>query len=204
MTKIKPTSEFIQNNYKKTIGLLQQFKLTELEKLVENFAEEYATAPASTDEKYHCAFPGGLCYHNLHVLQWLGRFNGAMTTEDSPALDKASMLKVAVLHNFAKVGEEGKPFYLPTREQWKTERGIFFESNQDLPYLRIPQRSLYLAQTHGVPLTQDEYLAILLADGQLDEVNRPYKYKEPKLATALHYAVYWSRNLAKEFKVSYP
>jgi len=197
---IVPNEEFVKKNYVKTITLHQQFELSDLVKLIENFAEEYATTPASTDEKYHCAFPGGLAYHNLYVLQWIGRFAGAMGADK---FSKKSLLKVSILHSVGKLGDVDIPYYLPVSEDWKIKKGIYFEFNPLLSYMKIPQRSLYLAQKFGVELSEEEYLAVLLADGQLDETNRPYKYKDPNLAVVLQNAVYWARREAKNLKVNW-
>lgn len=190
---ITPNAEFIEKNYGQTVGLLDRFKLEPLQKLLENFSTEYAVAPASTNKEYHCAFPGGLCYHNLCVLQWAGKFGGAVGITN-----KESLLKVSILHDIGKVGEEGKPYYMQTQEKWKRDKGWMYEINPDLTSIKVPQRSLYLAQKYDIPLTQDEYMAILLADGQLDETNRYYRYKEPELATIMHYSVYWARLEAKK------
>ena len=187
---ITPNEQFIEKNYGQTVALLSKFKLEALQKLIENFSVEYACAPASTNKEYHCAFPGGLCYHNLCVLQYAGKFASAV---GSDKFTKESLLKVAILHDIGKVGEEGNPYYIQTIESWKREKGWFYEINTELQRLKLPQRSLFLAQQFNVPLTTEEYTAILLADGQLDEANSFYKYKEPPLATIIHFATYWAR-----------
>lgn len=197
---ITPNEEFIEKNYNQTVHLLDDFGLEPVRKLIENYATEYAVAPASTDAAYHYAFPGGLCYYNLCVLQYIGRFASAAGKD---LFTKASLLKVSILHDIGKVGEPDKPYYIPTTERWKWERGIYYDFSPDIQKIKIPQRSLYLAQEHSIPLSRDEYMAILLADGQLDETNRFYKYKEPPLATILHFAVYWARLDAKNKEVNW-
>jgi hypothetical protein len=199
MTVIVPDFDFIKKHYDKTIELLEIHKLDSLKKLIESFSDEYAIAPASGQKEYHSSFPGGLCYHNLHVLQWLGRFASAMGN-----FDKETLLKVALLHDIGKLGEAGKPYYIKCEDAWKINKGYYYDINPQLQYMKMSQRSLCLAQAASISLTQDEYLAILLADGQLDETNAHYKYKEPKLATVLHYSVYWARSIEKENDVRWP
>ncbi len=198
---IVPDEIFIQKHYDKTIALLAQYQLSELTNLIESFSEEYALCPASSRKEYHSAFPGGLAYHNLHVLQWLGRFAGALGPD---LFEKKGLLKVALLQSFGKVGVKDTPYYLKVEDSWKVQKGIYYDINPDITYMKIPQRSLYLAQEANVSLTEDEYLAILLVDGQLDETNAHYKYKEPKLAAVLQYAVHWARKTEKDKKVGWP
>lgn len=199
MAVITPDETFVKKHFDKTMALLKAHEQEGLMELIESFSEEYAMAPASGRKEFHSAFPGGLCYHNLHVLQWLGRFAGQMG-----GFDKAKLLRAAILHDFGKVGEKGKPYYIRVKDNWKLSKGIYYDINPDVTYMKMPQRSLFLAQQSGLVLEQDEYLAILLADGQLDETNDHYKYKEPDLATALHYAVYWARRVEKENQVKWP
>jgi hypothetical protein len=45
-----------------------------------------------------------------------------------------------------------------------------------------------LCQHFGLKLTQEEFLAIMLNDGQYAAENAPYKLKEPRLADAVHMA----------------
>jgi hypothetical protein len=201
MSAIVPNEDFIKKHYDKTMALLAQYQLSELTGLLETFSEEYAVCPASSKKEYYSAFPGGLAYHNLHVLQWVGRFAGSMGAD---LFTKKSLLTTSILHSFGKVGLKDQPYYLKTLEEWKLKKGIYYEINPDLVYMKVPQRSLFLAQQAGVPLNEEEYLAILLADGHLDETNAHYRYKEPKLATVLQYAVHWARKIEKEKKVNWP
>lgn len=200
-TTINPDAAFIEKHYDRTIHLLDQFGLSDLRSLVERFAEEYALCPASSHRDYHSAFPGGLAYHNLHVLQWVSKFAGIMGAE---RFSKESLLKISILRNFGKVGVEGIPYYVKTNDDWKIRKGIYYDTNPDITYMKIPQRSLYLAQESGVHLTEDEYLAVLLSDGHRDETNAHYRYKEPDLATVLEYAAYWARKTEEKQSVSWP
>ena len=70
--------------------------------------------------------------------------------------------------------------------------------------MKVPHRSLFLAQKYGIELTQDEYLAVLLSDNQADDANSTYKYKEPSLAISLRYAIHWATQVAKQKEVKWP
>lgn len=191
--KIVPNEEFITKNYTKTIELLEKLNLPELKKLVENYSEEYATAPASTYKKMYSAFPGGLCYHNLNVLKWLNTFANEVAPNE---WSKSTLLKIAILHDFGKVGEKDNPYFVPNPSEWHRNNGFHYDMNDSLKFfMRVPHRSLFLAQQFGIHLTEDEYLAILLCDGQWDEANAPYKYKETRLAYVTNMAVQWARKV---------
>jgi len=89
-------------------------------------------------------------------------------------------------------------------EDWKIKNGTYYDINPDINFMRIQQRSLHLANQYGVPLEEEEYLAILLSEGQNDDTNASYKYREPDLATILHYANDWCQRIEKQTKVAWP
>lgn len=203
MAEINPTEEFIRRNYEKTAELLKKVYSTEspLLKLVQDLGERYALCPASSHKDYYSAFPGGLCYHNLHVLQWMNRFAAIM----APNLySSETLLKLSILHDIGKIGDQKDDLYLPTNEDWKRRNGQYYDVNPNMQFMRIPQRSLFLATQYGIPLTQEEYLAIMLYEGQEDEANSTYKYREPKLATILYFASTWAQKIEKENIIQWP
>jgi hypothetical protein len=100
------------------------------------------------------------------------------------------------------VGDLTHDYYLRAPgDHWYKEKGIFYETNKEIQYMRVPHRSLFLAHHYGIPLTQEEYCAILLHDGQYDDANRNYSHKEPNLAMILHFADLWATRLEKENEI---
>jgi hypothetical protein len=198
VAKIKPDEEFIKKNYETTIKLIEEASLGGL---IDGLGERYAICPASSRKEYYSSFPGGLAYHNLFVRFWMQKFADLMAPGE---ITPQSITKLSLLHEIGKVGTTEEDYYTPQESDWHRERGIYYEVNPNLQYMKIPQRSLFLAQQHLIPLTQDEYLAILLHDGQHDEANKAYKFKEPKLAVVLQTAVQWARKLEKENTVLWP
>lgn len=185
--------EFINKNYDKTILLLNEHDHPKLKKLVETFAQEYATAPASTHASYYSAFTGGLCYHNLNVIKFLNKLCNTLSPD---TFAKKTILTVSILQSFGRVGADiNTPYFIPASSDWQHNQGKFFDINPDISFMKIPHRSLFLAQQYDVQLTEEEYLAVLLSDGHLDETNAHYKYKEPSLAQLLQMAVFWSRKV---------
>lgn len=197
MANITPNEDFIKRNYEKTISLIRTVCGADspMLKMFEELGDRYAICPASSHADYYSAFPGGLCYHNLHVLQWVGRF--ASLLDPDKQYSKETLLKISFLSEVGKVGNETKDLYVPTKEDWKKKHGQYYDVNSDIEYMRTNQRSLYMASRYGISLTEDEYLAILLADGQSENANAAYRYKEPKLSLILQYANSWSQKLEK-------
>lgn len=206
---ITPNEEFIKRNYDKTVNLIRGVFKTADEKvfvppllrMIEDLAERYALCPASSHRDYFSAFPGGLCYHNLHVLQWIGRFASLLSPKE---FSNESMLKICILSEIGKIGDIKQDLYTPTKDDWKVRNGQFYDINNQIQYMRVNQRSLHLASHYGVPLTQEEYLAILLSEGQNEDANVLYRYKDPKLALILQYANSWAQKLEKENTVNWP
>lgn len=189
MKKIEPNEEFVKRNFEKTLTLVKDtVKSTRKEKILslfDFFNERYATSPASQQKSYYSAFLGGLCYHNLNVLQWTGRFAALLAKDEFP---NEKLLVISLLHNIGALGTAEKEYFLPQQSDWHKKQGIVYEINSEISFVKVPHRSLHLLQQFDIKLDEEEYLAILLQDGQNDETNRHYVYKEPKLAQILQFA----------------
>lgn len=193
MSNIIPSQEFIENNYNKTIDIVQKTikgaKQKKFLDMINHFQERYCFCPASTRAEYFSAFPGGLCYHNLHVLKWLSKLNASMADN---RFSNESLATVSLLHEFGKLGDEKEEYYVQTNKTWNIQKGIYYELNPNITFMKIPQRSLYLAQKFEVPLTKQEYMAILLYEGHYSEDNKFYRFKEPGLSKLLYFADSWA------------
>ena len=204
MTKvINPTQEFIEGNFEKTINLVNTCisntkRKESLIKLLSDFAEKYMLAPASTRKDFYCCFPGGLCYHNLHVLKFMNSFCKQFDSD----IPFDSLLTVSILHEFGKVGDKDSDYYLPLTSNYHMDRGIYYEINGKIDYMRVPHRSLFFAQNYFIELNREEYVSILLGDRE--EENKYYNFKEPELATVLKICDEWAIKKEKELKVIFP
>jgi len=196
MVKIIPDEQFILKNYDQVSKLCMKFK--GLSDLIEDFGERYAICPASSKKEYYSCFPGGLIYHSLQTLLWISKFSSIMAEGQ---LTKETMIKLAILHEIGKLGTKEEEYYIPQNSDWHREKGIYYETNPKIQFMKIPHRSLFLAQQYSIELTQDEYLAILLANGQ---INDAMPGQEPNLATILRYAAQWAMKLEKENEVLWP
>lgn len=200
MKKIDATPEFMEKNFNRTIELINDAVKSDRKenilKFFESFKERYATCPATQKREYYSAFPGGLCFHNLHVLQWIGRFSFLMAPNE---FSNETLLLVSLFHEIGKMGTEDQEYFIPQSSDWHRKQGMLYEINPDIGFVKIPQRSLMLLQGASIKLDKEEYMAILLHEGQNDETNRHYAHKENKLATILHFADSWAIKQEREY-----
>lgn len=193
MKKIVPDAGFIGENFNKTLDLVNKLPDSEKKKnilrLFDTLGERYALCPASHQKQYFSAFPGGLCFHNLNVYENIKKFASTMSNNE---FSNESLLIVSLFHDLGKVGDVLKDLYLPQISDWHRKRGIMYELNPDIQYMKTAHRSLYLLQFYEIMLTQNEYLAILLNAMHHDEANRSYAYKENELSYVLYFADMWA------------
>lgn len=153
--------------------------------LVDHLGERLALCPASSKKDYHAAFPGGLVDHSLRVLANAMRLVKGFGWE----IPKDSLIIGCLLHDIGKVGDHEQDYYIPQTDSWRIEKlGEMYTHNRKMQYMTVPDRGVWLCQHFGLKLTQDEFLAIKLNDGQYAEENAPYKMKEPMLADVVHSA----------------
>lgn len=163
--------------------------------LVDHLGERLALCPASSRKEYHNAFPGGLVEHSLRVLTNALKLCKTFGWD----LPKESLIIGALLHDLGKVGDHEQDYYIPQDSDWHRDKlGEMYKHNKTMQYMTVPDRGVWLCQHFGLRLTQAEFLAIKLNDGQYDETNAPYKMKEPRLADVVHIADVISTKQEKE------
>jgi hypothetical protein len=134
------------------------------EELMNFLGEAFIKAPASTMENLHNAFEGGLIDHLLRVAFYGVKFNNALPEDKQ--VNQSSLLKVCLLHQIGKTN-----LYKPCESEWhRTNQGKMYEFNNDLVSMRVSERSIYYAMSHGVKFTEEEYSAILMFDKTDDQM----------------------------------
>ncbi len=149
----------------------------------------YLTAPASM--RFHLCRDCGLLEHSVNVAETLLKLRAVL----APELSEESCVIVALLHDLGKAGVPDEPQYLPNEPSDKQKRygyspTVAYRFNNDLTYLSVPVRSLYLALPY-LPLSQHEAQAIVYHDGQYVEDNRSAAAHEVPLTLLLQYADNW-------------
>ena len=165
---------------------------TEFDSLI-NFMEnetDYLSSPAST--RFHLCRKQGLLEHSVNVAETMLKFREAV----APNIDEESCIITALIHDLGKAGMPGKPQYLeneptPKQKQYGFPATIPYRINDELVYLSVPVRSLYLALPH-ITLSESEVQAVMYHDGQYVDDNKSVATKETPLLLLLQYADTWS------------
>ena len=133
--------------------------------------------PAAHKKEYHGAFPGGYVDHvnrvvraaiDLHEL-W-GSFGVDTTT-----YTKEELIFSAINHDLGKMGDSENDAYVPQTDQWRKDKlGEDYMFNKKLPFASVPDRTLFLLQSHDISYSFNEMLAIQTHDGLYDQGNEKY------------------------------
>ncbi len=158
-----------------------------------NFMEnetDYLSSPAST--RFHLCRKQGLLEHSVNVAETMLKFREAV----APDIDEESCIITALIHDLGKAGMPGKPQYLeneptPKQKQYGFPATIPYRINDELVYLSVPVRSLYLALPY-ITLSESEVQAVMYHDGQYVDDNKSVATKETPLLLLLQYADTWS------------
>jgi hypothetical protein len=135
------------------------------DELMSFLGEDFIKAPATSMTSYHNAFEGGLIDHLLKVAKYAIGINNSLPEDER--VDQTSLLKVCLLHGIGKA-----KLYTPCTSEWhRKNQGKMYEFNENLVSMRVGERSAYYAISHGVPLTEEEYTAILFFDKTDDKMS---------------------------------
>ena len=150
----------------------------------------WLVSPASI--KYHLNKPHGLFEHSINVAETMLALKDTL----APDISDESCVIVGLLHDLGKAGVPAKPQYLENEPSEKQKwagypASVPYKFNNDLIYLSVPIRSLYLILPK-LPLTEEEVQAIAYHDGQYIDDNRSVATKEEKLTLLLQYADSWN------------
>lgn len=204
------TAEQIQENWNTFIGYIEKYineprkkKVLEMMTQLEEIA---VLAPASSKKSYHNAFPGGYIDHiNRVVATSIEVAKLWKTIGGSLDFTGEELIFAALFHDLGKLGDGLHPGYLPQTDNWRKDKlGEIYTPNPDLDFMLIPDRSLYVLQRYGIPVSKNEYLAIRLHDGVYDDANKAYfiSYNESaKFKTSIVYLLHTADLLAS--KVEY-
>ena len=189
------SAELIQENYTEFLSNIEQYILSpRKEKLLDYYKsieEILVLAPAASRESNHNCMPGGYVDHVNRVVKaaldlrmlWSGYGDSASTYTIE------ELVFAAINHDLGKLGLGNKPCYLPNDNDWQVKnQGAHYKINHELTFSTIPDRSLFILQSIGVPVTENEYLGIKLHDGLYDEANKAYLVSfqpESRLRTTL-------------------
>lgn len=174
------TEETLLNNLEKFVGLIENHiagdRKTKLLNMYKGMEEELVIAPASPRESAHNAFVGGYVDHVLRVVEYSILFDRVWDKlGQKKNYTVEELVFSAINHDLGKLGYDNKPHYVPNDSEWHIKnQGANYKLNPALNHMRISDRSLFILQKYGIPVSENEFLAIKLHDGLYEEANKVY------------------------------
>ena len=178
---MKLTAEQIQSNWKIFLDNINvHITGDRKEKLLEfykKYEERIILMPAAHKKEYHNSFPGGYVEHVNRVVRCalkqyeLWKEEGA----DMSTFTLEELVFSAINHDLGKMGDEENESYIPQTDQWRRDKlGEDYMFNTKVPFASVPDRGLFMLQSHGITYTFNEMLAIQTHDGLYDDANTKY------------------------------
>ena len=197
---MKLTAEQIQSNWEVFLNNIETHitgdRKEKLLSFYKKYEERIILMPAAHKKEYHNAFPGGYVDHVNRVVRCalkqyeLWKEEGA----DVSTFSLEELVFSAINHDLGKMGDEENESYIPQTDQWRRDKlGEDYMFNTKVPFSSVPDRGLYLLQSHGGQYTFNEMLAIQTHDGLYDEANKKYLHAympEQKPRTSLPYILH--------------
>ena len=212
---MKLTAEQIQTNWIEFNSNIEQYITGDRKQKLLDFYKKYEERiilmPASHKKEYHSAFPGGYVDHVNRVVKaalsmsdvWEG-FGCDMTT-----FTQEELVFSAINHDLGKMGDEEHESYIPQTDQWRRDKlGEEYMHNKKIAFAAVPDRGLFLLQSHDIKYTFNEMLAIQTHDGLYDSANEKYLKSfmpETKPRTSLPFILHQADMMAAriEFEVEW-
>jgi hypothetical protein len=199
----------LKANYDSIIALIEENiespRKEQLLKLYDQLSEHMILAPASGNENYHLAFVGGYCIHVRNVVN-ASLLMAKIYKQLGGVIDftKDELVFCALNHDLGKVGDGRQPYYIWNDSEWhRKNQGKMFSYNQNLTNMSITDRSLYLLQSAGITISENEWLAIKCSDGMYDESNKAYlkTYESGKeVKNNLVHIIHWSDHMSSRME----
>ena len=169
-----------------------------------DYMEESGFFYAPCSGAHHLSKPEGLAEHSLNVYETMISMNLGL----GMSLNYHSIAICALLHDIGKMGQYGKPGYIPNMlkgratkanpdpQPYQSDKKPYVV-NPDLLYVDHEVRSVVIVSKY-IELTEEEQQAILWHNG----LYGPFKYeiqgKETPLYMLLHFADIWASRVIEE------
>ena len=212
---MKLTAEQIQANWVEFNTNIETYITGDRKQKLLNFYKKYEDRiilmPASHKKEYHSAFPGGYVDHVNRVVDaslkmydvWkeFGMDTSTFTIEE--------LVFSAINHDLGKMGDAQNESYIPQTDQWRRDKlGEEYMHNKKIAFAAVPDRGLFLLQSHDIKYTFNEMLAIQTHDGLYDPANEKYLKSfmpETKPRTSLPFILHQADMMAAriEFEIEW-
>jgi hypothetical protein len=177
------TANQIKSNYEKFLSRINKMfpdRASNLKKMYKELGEERIMfSPASGTDYYHNAIPGGYIDHVLRVMDYalIEYKHFTALGLDVSNFTITELMFAAMHHDLGKLGfpGDGNEVYVFNTSEWhRKNQGKIYSVNENIPFMLVPDLSLYLLQSFGVQCTFNEFLGIRIHDGLYDDANKSY------------------------------
>jgi len=207
MSTIKLSEKEILSNYESLIKFAETYfsedRMKKVSELLNFFEERMSTAPASGNISYHNCYVGGYCKHVLNVIDFALKIKEHIWVEDNFDATDEEIVFSAFFHDLGKLGDREYDYYLLEDSQWHIDKmGRLYKINPKIPFMKVPDRSLFLLQDFGVKYTMKEFYGIKLSDGLYDESNKSYyiRYGDMSIFTSIPYIIHTADLMASKIE----
>jgi hypothetical protein len=207
---MKLTAEQIQDNWNILLSRIDAYisepRRSNLKAFYEKYSERIILMPAAHKKEYHNAFPGGYVDHILRVIDCALKVNNVWIEMgvDNSTYTIEELVFSALNHDLGKMGDEENEAYIPQTDQWRKDKlGEDYMFNTKVQFASVPDRGLFLLQSHGIPYTFNEMITIQTHDGLYDEGNKKYLMSfmpEQKPRTSLPFIVHQADLMASRIE----
>ena len=194
------TAEQIQSEWDTLIQYIKTHITGERQQKLLDFYAKYQERlmlmPAAHKKEYHNAFPGGYIEHVNRVVRCALKQAKLWEEEgcDMDTFTTEELVFSAINHDLGKMGDENHESYIPQTDKWRRDKlGEDYMFNKALPFSGVPDRGLFMLQSHGIQYTFNEMIAIQTHDGLYDTANEKYLkvyMPEQKPRTSLPYILH--------------
>ena len=175
------TAEQIQENWDIFIGYIEKYitgdRKDQLLEFYNKLQDRLIVYPASNNTKYHNCIPGGYIDHVNRVIKG-SIYVHKLWTAMGGKMDNYTMEELifsAINHDLGKIGDQEHQAYLPSTDAWRIKNlGEIYTFNNKLNFMSVPDRSIFLLQEAGIPISQNEFIGIKTHDGLYDQANEAY------------------------------
>jgi len=149
---------------------------------LENFIEEMAKYPASSEVKHHSSYPGGLLVHSVLVMEVALSVAEALSYNEPQ-----NVVMAALLHDVGKIGQYTN--YEPNKENKR-----WLKVKQEVPH---QVRSLLLASKELQTLPEEVWQAVAFHGSAYSNMAKEVEYKEFFLTLIIQFADKWANKMER-------
>ena len=175
------TAEKIQSNWiefkSNIITHIKGERASKLLDFYEKYEDRIILMPAAHKKEYHSAFPGGYVDHVNRVVKGALALSAVWESfgADMSTFTTEELVFSAINHDLGKMGDEENESYIPQTDAWRRDKlGEDYMFNTKVAFASVPDRSLFLLQSHGIQYSFNEMIAIQTHDGLYDDANKKY------------------------------